>query len=25
LDPVSVDRFNRFGWPDVFEKQEARS
>jgi len=25
LDPVSVDRFNRFGWPDVFGKQEARS
>ena len=25
LDPVSVDRFNRFGWPDVFEKQEARA
>ena len=25
LDPVSVDRFNRFGWPDVFGKQEARA
>ena len=25
LDPVSVDRFHRFGWPDVFGKQEARA